>query len=75
MDIDPVNAAYGSKIAQAIHYGADESSTTISIVEELSLFRSRCTVSLFSLIKSGDLTFDGVRGGLLLAGDPPVECG
>src|ERR1039458_504651 len=75
MDITPVNAAYGSQIAQAIHGGADESSTTVSVVEELPLQRHRDTVFLCPFRESGDLTLDRVRGCLLLARNPRVECG
>jgi len=75
VDVNPVNAAYGGQIAQAIHGGADESSTTISVIKELPLLRHRCAFSLCSFSKSGDLTFDRVRGCLLLTGNPRVQCG
>ena len=63
----------GGQIAQTIHCRANECSTAVSIVDKLSLQRYRCTVGLRALRKSGKLTFNGVRGRLLLAGKLEVH--
>jgi hypothetical protein len=73
VDIDPVDSADVYKIAQAIQRRANESGTAVSVVDKLSLGRHRCAVTAGALAERGCLTFNGVRGRLLFAGDTRVE--
>jgi hypothetical protein len=75
VNIDAIDAADGGQIPQTIHCRANECGTAISVVDKLSLKRDRCTVGLCALRKSGKLTFNGVRGRLLFAGNARVERG
>ena len=73
MDIDPVNTTNGGQIAKAVHSGANECSTAVSTIEKLPLHRYRRTITARSFRKSGNLTFNRMRGRLLFAGNPRVE--
>ena len=75
MDINAIDTADGGHIAQTIHCRANERSTAESVVDKLSLQRNRRTVRVNTLGKSGNLTFNGVRGRLLFAGNTGVERG
>jgi quercetin dioxygenase-like cupin family protein len=60
VDIDPVNGADGSQVTQPIQRGANQRCSAVSIIDELSLGRHRCAISLGALAERGRLTFNGL---------------
>ena len=75
VDVEPVQPAGGGPVPQPLQRGPDQGGAAVALVEVLVLGQQQQAVRGGLGAHGDDLAGDGVRGDLLLGGDPRVQGG